>query len=306
MRVECSREALFYTDEGKGDASLRCLLCPNECVMPEGQTGRCHVRVNSGGVLHAASYGAISALALDPIEKKPLAHFFPGSRILSAGSFGCNLSCKFCQNHEISQRGISGSEGRDSGGRSASYMSPEELVRSALDARPGGNIGLAYTYNEPFVGYEFVRDTAERVKDAGLVNVLVTNGYVNHEPLVALMPFIDAINVDLKSFSDSFYRYMCGGKLTPVMHSVETIAKDFPSCHIEITTLVIPGLNSSKDEIESLASWLASISTNIPLHLSRHHPDYLLPSPEPIAREEIMELAEIARFHLRTVYCGNM
>ena len=185
-------------------------------------------------------------------------------------------------------------------------MSPDELVKAALDARQSGNIGLAYTYNEPFVGYEFVKDTAMLIKDAGLQNVLVTNGYINHEPLVALMPFIDAINVDLKSFSDSFYRCICAGKLSPVMKNIETIAKNFPSCHIEITTLVIPGLNSSKDEIESLASWLASISSDIPLHLSRHHPDYLLPSPEPISREGILGLAEVARFHLRSVFCGNM
>ena len=299
MSADDFHEALFYGKEGNGDTSLRCFLCPNLCTIQEGSAGRCHVRVNEGGVLRAASYGVVSALSLDPIEKKPFAQFFPGTRILSTGSYGCNLSCKFCQNHEISQRGPTGVE-------SSSYMSPEELVKAALDAQSGGNIGLAYTYNEPFVGYEFVKDTALLIKDAGLHNVLVTNGYVNHEPLVALMPFIDAINVDLKSFSDSFYRFICGGKLSPVMKNIETIAKNFPSCHIEITTLVIPGLNSSKDEIESLASWLASISSDIPLHLSRHHPDYLLPSPESISREELLDLAEVARFHLRTVLCGNM
>ena len=306
MSADNFHKALFYTKESLGSTLLRCLLCPNECSIPEGKAGRCHVRVNSGGILQAASYGAVSALALDPIEKKPFTQFFPGSRILSTGNYGCNLSCKFCQNHEISQQGLTDGDGGDGGRRRTSYMSPEALAKAALDARPRGNIGLAYTYNEPFVGYEFIKDTALLVKDAGLQNVLVSNGYVNHEPLVALMPFIDAINVDLKSFSDSFYRFMCGGKLTPVMKTIETIVKDFPSCHIEITTLVIPGLNSSRDEIDSLSLWLASLSSDIPLHLSRHHPDYHLPSPEPIGRNEIRELAEVARFHLRTVLCGNM
>ena len=287
--------------------SVRCGLCPNRCSISEGRAGRCRVRINEGGSLVAAAYGVVSSLALDPIEKKPLAHFCPGSFILSLGSFGCNLSCKFCQNYEISQSGIPAeSLERTFAGRAFARHTPEELVAEARTLIPRGNIGLAYTYNEPFTNFEFVFDTAVLAHQAGLRNVLVTNGYVNPEPLAEIAPHIDAMNIDLKSWTDSFYREVCGGGIEPVKATIETLSAKYPSCHIEIATLVIPGFNSSREEIAALSSWLASISPDIPLHLTRHHPDYLMSSPSPIEVLELFELADLAREKLHFVHCGNI
>lgn len=302
MRSDEAPEARFYKAERAGNPAVRCLLCPHVCLIPDGGTGLCRARHNDGGTLRAAGYGIVSSLALDPIEKKPLAHFFPGSRILSVGGYGCNLSCKFCQNHEISQRDIP----HQAGAVEPTRLTPLGLVEAALFERKRGNIGIAYTYNEPFVGYEFVFDAATLARGRGLKNVLVTNGYVNGEPLAEMLPLIDAMNIDLKSMSDSFYRRMCGGRLSPVMETIETAIARYPSCHVEVTTLVIPDLNSSREEIGSLAAWLASISPEIPLHLSRHHPDYLMPNPEPISRDDLFSLADLAREHLSSVHCGNV
>jgi len=281
------------------DSAVECLLCPNACVIPDGAAGRCRVRRNEGGILHAESYGVISSLALDPVEKKPLFHFYPGSNILSAGSWGCNLSCRFCQNHEISQTGCPAVSERSGGKR----LSPDGLVRAALDSVPDGNIGLAFTYNEPFVSFEYVFDTAILAREKGLKTVLVTNGYVNPGPLAELLPHVDAMNIDLKAFTDTFYRKICGGHLEPVL---ETIRASAASCHVEVTTLVIPGLNSGPAEIDALASALASISPDIPLHLNRHHPAYRMAEPSPISASELHALAGIARRHLSNVHCGNL
>ena len=303
----CLHEALFYETVGKDEqnnlalpGTVRCLLCPHRCLIAEGRRGRCRIRKNEGGRLFAAGYGFVSALALDPVEKKPLARFHPGSYILSVGQYGCNLSCLFCQNHEISQVGI---PVPDSGRDRAGVLSPESLVSSALAAVPRGNIGLAYTYNEPLTGYEFVCDTAIRIHEVGLKNVLVTNGYINPEPLTEILPYIDAMNIDLKSFRDSFYRETCGGGLDPVLDAISVSAR---ICHVEIATLIIPGLNSSTAEIDELSAWIASVSPEIPLHLNRHHPDFRMQEPVPITREELFSLAEIAKKHLKYVYTGNI
>ena len=297
-------EAFFYEPysgkETSGEKTVRCLLCPHKCVIRDGGTGRCRVRTNSGGVLYATSYGRVSSLALDPVEKKPLVQFHPGSFILSAGSWGCNLGCLFCQNHEISQTGVPEKESSRFYDR---FFTSESLVQAALDTVSQGNIGLAYTYNEPFCGYEFVYDTSMLVRKAGLKNVLVTNGYVNLDPLKKILPYTDAMNIDLKAFTDSFYRKICGGTLKPVL---DTIAASVAICHVEVTTLVIPGHNSSPDEINSIASWLASVSPEVPLHLNRHHPDWLMSEPAPISRDELYALADIARRHLKYVYTGNL
>lgn len=290
--------ALFF--EKETSSRVRCLLCPHRCVIAEGESGHCHARINSLGILYAQTYGVVSSLALDPIEKKPLAHFYPGSQILSFGSFGCNLSCLFCQNHEISQTGVPESKGKIP---SYKIMTAEQLVRMALEAVPLGNIGIAYTYNEPLISYEFVYDTSVLVRDSGLKNVLVTNGYINSEPLAAILPFIDAMNIDLKAFTNSFYQKICGGKLNPVL---ETIAACVGRTHVEVTTLVIPGHNSAPDEIDRLSSALASISPDIPLHLNRHHSDYRMAEPAPIRHDELLVLASIARRHLTHVHCGNI
>ena len=284
--------AQFYSKSG--ELSVTCELCPHRCIIGAGKTGRCHVRENVGGELFARMYGVVPSLSLDPIEKKPLYHFHPGSFILSAGGFGCNLSCRFCQNYEISQTG---------GPPDAATITSETLVTAALDALKRKNIGIAYTYNEPLVNYEFVYDTAVLAHRAALKNVLVTNGFINPEPMKKLLPFIDAMNIDLKAFTDSFYKKICGGHLDPVL---STISLCVPSCHIEVTTLVIPGSNSDPAEIDALASWLASVSPEIPLHLNRHHPSFLMAEPAPISREALLALGTIARAHLKYVHCGNI
>ncbi len=283
---------------------IRCLLCPHECVLSEGGTGRCRVRTNRYGVLRAVSYGHVSSVSLDPVEKKPLAHFYPGSYILSVGGWGCNLGCQFCQNHEISQQGVPvlKNTGRKTL-RGDRVFSSDELVALALETLHEGNIGIAYTYNEPFCGYEFMFDTARKVRDAGLKNVIVTNGYVLREPLERILPYVDAMNIDLKAFTDRFYRKICGGTIEPVLDAIRIAAG---RTHVEITTLVIPGLNSSPEEIDALASWIAAISPDIPLHLNRHHPDWKMTEPEPITRDDLFALSAVARNRLVNVHVGNI
>jgi len=288
--------AMFYR-KGEG-TTVDCELCPHRCVLIDGASGRCHARTNRGGTLYARTYGIISALAVDPIEKKPLAHFHPGTSILSVGSYGCNLRCLFCQNHEISQTGAPAAPTGK-----VLELTPADLVQAALEAVPRGNIGVAYTYNEPLVGFEFVLDTARLARSAGLLNVLVTNGYINPEPLKQLVPYIDAMNIDLKAFTDGFYHSLCGGTLAPVLAA---IAASVPRCHVEVTTLIIPGHNSDPAEIDALSAALAAISAEIPLHLNRHHPDWRMREGLPVTREDLFALADIARRHLRNVHCGNI
>lgn len=295
--------AIYY--EELDNRRVRCHLCPHHCNIPSGHTGICGVRHNHDGVLVAESYGQITALALDPIEKKPLARFHPGSLILSAGSYGCNLKCSFCQNHTISMsRKQAAKQDPFRIGRSRSvYISPEDLVEKAIDLVPEGNVGIAYTYNEPLISYEYVYDCSRLARKNGLKNVLVSNGYVSQEPLRRLLPFIDAMNIDLKSFGDEFYREICGGVSQHVKNTIEMAAK---SCHVEVTTLIIPGLNGSEEEMEDLVSWLSSLSPDIPLHLSRFFPNYKMLDRPPTPPEKIYSLVDIAREYLRYVYTGNL
>lgn len=282
------------------DHEVGCTLCPHNCRIKPGSRGICQVRRNLDGRLIAESYGQITSLALDPIEKKPLYRFHPGSMILSAGSYGCNFRCGFCQNWSISQEKAP-----------SRLILPEKLVslaRQAADQADGraacrGNIGLAFTYNEPLVGFEYVLDTARLAHQDGLVNVLVTNGSINPEPMGELLPWIDAMNIDLKAWQPSFYGKVCHGSLQPVL---DTIAQCAPRCHVEVTTLLIPGLNDQDDDIISMARWLASIRTDIPLHLTRHHPDYQMNDQQPISRMRLLHLVELARQSLLFVYPGNL
>jgi len=269
-----------------------CRLCPHYCHIKPDHHGRCLGRVNHDGILYAESYGQITSIALDPIEKKPLKRFFPGSTILSVGSYGCNLACEFCQNWQISQRHAE-----------SHYYPPQELVDIALAEQVNGNIGIAFTYNEPFITFEYVLDTSRLAHQAGLKTVLVTNGLVNPEPLQEILPHIDAMNIDLKAFHAAFYNRYCHGPLEPVKRTIETAAR---VCHVELTTLLIPGLNDDEDEIEQLASWVASIDRLIPLHLTRHHPAYKMTQPGPISIDRLQMLAKIARRHLSDVYLGNI
>lgn len=290
---DAARPAMFYAQTEKG--GVRCALCPHNCNIPENKAGICGVRKNMGEALWAAGYGRFSALALDPIEKKPLYRFHPGKRILSVGGFGCNLRCPFCQNCDISI-------GYENALRGAEYGSPEQIAALARETVSDGNIGVAYTYNEPLIGIEFVYDCARLVREAGLYNILVTNGYVKREPLETLLPWIDAMNIDLKGFTDNFYKKL-RGSLEPVRETIEASHK---RCHMEITTLIIPGENDSAEEIESLARWIASLNPEIPLHLTRFFPRYQYSDKPATPQETVYRLSEIARKHLTNVFLGNI
>lgn len=270
-----------------------CGLCFRRCVLGEGQTGFCRARANRGGTVVPLNYGKVVSLALDPIEKKPLRRFHPGAPVLSVGSFGCNLRCPFCQNHAISMAGA--------GELRSEELSPEALAALAEELKPRGNLGAAYTYNEPLVGYEYIRDCAEAVRARGMSNVLVTNGTVEEAPWRALLPLIDAANIDLKGFTEAWYQRL-GGDLETVKRNIAIAAE---SCHVEVTTLLVPGENDSEDEIRALARWLAGVSPDIPLHISRFFPRYRMTDRPPTPAETVYRLADAARETLRYVYTGN-
>lgn len=272
--------------------SVSCDLCFHRCKLDEGQTGVCRARANRKGRIVPLNYGRITALALDPIEKKPLRRFHPGSMVLSVGSFGCNLRCLFCQNAEIAAAGEE---------IPARACPPETLVQEAMRLRSQGNIGVAYTYNEPLVGYEYVRDCAALVRRAGLYNVLVTNGTIEVAPWQALLPLIDAVNIDLKGFTEPWYRAL-GGDLETVKRSIALAAEN---CHVEVTTLIVPGENDGMEEMEALSRWLASVGADIPLNVSRFFPRHRMTDRPPTPVETVYRLADAAREHLQFVYTGN-
>jgi len=270
-----------------------CPVCPHHCHLEEGQRGFCNARINDHGKVICDNYGKITSMALDPIEKKPLNRFMPGSRILSIGSFGCNLRCPFCQNHTISM----------SCGENQSIMpvTPMQLTQQALSLRESGNIGVAYTYNEPLIGFEYILDSAKLVHGEGMKNVIVSNGYIEEEPLLTLLPFIDAMNIDLKGFTETFYQKL-RGDLETVKRTIRIAAQH---THVEVTTLIVPDENDSEAEIEELAAWLASVDEKIPLHLSRFFPLYAYANKTATSVNQIYRLADVARKHLRYVYTGN-
>jgi len=265
----------------------------HHCRLKPGQWGICRARRNEGGRAVCKNYGIISSLALDPIEKKPLKMFYPGSVILSAGGFGCNMRCPFCQNHEISMTG----PGEDG----ACFLSPRELAGKALEYRDRGNIGVAFTYNEPLVGWEYVLDTAKLVRDMGMKNVLVTNGTASSWVLEKLLPYIDAMNIDLKGFQEEYYRKL-GGSLQTVK---EFIAQASAGCHVELTTLIVPGENDEVCHMEEEARWIASLGQEIPLHVTRFFPRYHMQDREATDVGKIYRLAETAGKYLKNVFVGN-
>lgn len=274
--------------------AVHCGLCPWNCRIADGALGRCRVRGNQDGRLLALTYGRVSSVALDPIEKKPLYHFHPGTTILSLGSNGCNFDCQFCQNWQISQRESE-----------LTSLAPTAAAALAADApaRDYRCIGIAYTYSEPAIWAEYVRDTARLVHERGLVNVMVTNGYINPEPLAELLPLIDAWNIDVKAFSEDYYRNVCGGRLEPVKETVAAVQAG--GAHLEVTTLIVPGHNDSPSEIDALVDWLAALSPEIPLHISRYFPNYrLTTAPTPV--ETLLRIRDQARRKLQYVHIGNV
>lgn len=284
------------TDAGEaGCGRAVCRICPHRCSLAEGAVGRCRARVARDGEVVSLNYGLATSLALDPIEKKPLARFHPGSTVLSVGSFGCNLSCPFCQNASIAQAGEHEVRWR--------RVEPGELVEQALRLADRGCIGIAYTYNEPLVGFEFVRDCARLAHEAGLLNVVVSNGMICDEPLEELVPLIDAANIDLKGFSQDFYD-LVGGEYLTVCRTIERLAAA-PSCHLEVTTLVIPGLNDDVGQIAEAARWLASLDPGIIYHLTRFFPQHRMADRPPTPISTLREAADAARRYLRDVRLGN-
>lgn len=284
--------------------ALACETCFRRCVMEEGQTGFCRARANLGGRIvplgYAGGLGRLSALALDPIEKKPLARFMPGSMVLSVGGWGCNMRCSFCQNHAISWCGVPGL-GADSAG-----ISPGELAARAFALKNRGNIGVAYTYNEPLVAWEYVRDCARLVREAGMKNVIVSNGCVLPAVMQKLLPYTDAVNIDLKCFSADSYRQL-GGDLKSVKESIRLChAYGGGSCHVELTTLIVPGFNDGEDEMAEEASWVASLARDIPLHLTRFFPRWQMQDRPPTPVGTLHRLADIARRELSDVLLGNV
>ena len=279
----------------------RCGVCFRHCEIKDGALGFCGARTASSGQVGCYNYGRVTALALDPIEKKPFARFFPGSMILSAGSFGCNLRCPFCQNHEISW-----SEEAAAFAEKAEYISPEQLARTALLTRPRGNIGLAFTYNEPLIGYEYVLDSARLAKAQGLKTVMVTNGTAKLSVLGELAPYIDAMNIDLKGFTDRYYRDVLGGSLDQVKAFITEAVK---YCHVELTTLIVPGENDSEEEMRSLSLWVSSLrkpgEESVPLHISRFFPRFHMTDRGATDIKTVYALAQTARENLEFVYTGN-
>ena len=285
------REALYY--QLRDDGRVHCRLCPHHCLLKDGDRGVCRVRQHLNGVLYTFNYGQAASYALDPIEKKPLYHYYPGSYLFSLGALGCNLECAYCQNWQISQREAPTID-----------LGPSDAVSLALRARrqQPASIGIAYTYSEPSVWFEFVFDTARLARGAGLRNVMVTNGYLELEPLQELLGFMDAFNVDVKSFDSHFYKKVCHGQLQPVLRFVEAVHA--AGKHVEVTNLIVPSLNDSDEQIGALVDWLADISPSIPLHFSRYFPDYRLDLP-PTPLGTLERARETALRKLRYVYLGN-
>ena len=270
-----------------------CPVCPHHCALAEGETGRCRARAARNGAVVSLNYGQVASMALDPVEKKPFARWMTGKFILSVGSFGCNLRCPFCQNDAISQAGAA---------FPTTEVSPNELARLAKELIPRGNVGVAFTYNEPLIGYEYVRDTARLLKAAGLSAAVVTNGCMAPRLFRELLPLVDAFNIDLKGWRSSFYDWV-GGDLAAVKENIRQAAA---AAHVEVTTLIVPGKNDDLADMEAEAAWLAEISPELPLHISRYFPRFLTTEIPATPVAVIHRLAEVARRHLRYVYEGNV
>ena len=283
---------MYYKKDKSG---VECNLCPHRCKLDNNRMGFCGTRKAEDDELYSLNYGEVTSIALDPIEKKPLYHFKPGSKIISVGSFGCNFKCGFCQNASISQNMAE-----------SQFIPVETLVKLALEYKKEGNIGIAFTYNEPTVWFEYIYDTIniikknEKYKDIDVI--LVSNGYINDDAFKLILPGISAVNIDLKAFSADFYRNVCKGEMEYVKNSIIEASK---YCHVEITNLIIEGYNDDEEEIEALSKWLSSINKDIPLHLSRYFPAYKF-KVKSTSPEKMLRAYDIASNYLNYVYIGNM
>lgn len=295
--VEISKEgfhpAKYY--EKLSGGIVQCNLCPNRCILSKGQIGLCKARKNIEGELYSMTYGRLSSVHVDPIEKKPFFHVLPGSKAFSIAGTGCNLRCNFCQNWQISQV--------FPGDVQTKEATPEEVVEAAIQS---GAESIAFTYNEPTVFYEYMFDVAKLAKDKGLKTVVVSAGYINPEPLKELLPYIDAYKVDLKAFKDSFYQKLTGGRLEPVLETIKIIEQS--GTWLEIVNLLIPGENDSEEEIRGMAKWIKeNLGDEVPLHFSRFHPMYKLQNLPPTPNETVIRAREIAMEEgLKYVYTGNV
>ena len=289
------KEAMCYRKvEGK---IVDCLLCNHRCRIPEGGRGICGVRENAGGVLYTRSYGQAISAHVDPIEKKPIFHLAPGSDSFSFATVGCNFRCGFCQNWQISQV----KEARRLG-FSPTSLSPADIVKSAVRNRCAS---ISYTYTEPTIFFEYAYETSALAKEKGLYNIFVTNGYMTEEAIEAIRPYLDAANVDLKAFSETYYREICGAKLGAVLRSIEKMKA--LGIWVEITTLILPHLNDSENELKGIASFIAGVGAEIPWHISRFHPDYRMTDLEATPPETLERAYEIGKeAGLRYVYIGNV
>jgi len=286
-------KASYYKEIG--EKKVQCLLCPQNCIMGENKTGLCKVRKNINGDLYAENYGVVAARNIDPIEKKPLYHYHPGENIVSIGTVGCNMHCLFCQNCEISQVGISEAY-------YAKYVEPEAIVKEAAGIE--NNIGIAFTYNEPGIWFEYIRDVAILVRKKGLKNVMVSNGYINEIPRREIIELMDAFNIDLKGFSEDFYETQTFSSLAPVLDTIREIS--LTGKHLEITNLVVPLLNDEPELFEEMVKWIATeTGKNTVLHLSKYFPRYKKTLPETPATT-LEQFYYIARKHLNYIYLGNL
>jgi pyruvate formate lyase activating enzyme len=287
------KEAFFY--KKLEDKKVQCELCPNNCQINPGKHGTCRVRKNVDGTLFTENYGKVCSISFDPIEKKPLYHFYPGKSILSIGSVGCNLHCRFCQNWNISQYSVSDSQ-------ILKDLHEDEAVLMAQ--KHPGNIGIAFTYNEPTIWYEYMFDMATAFHQNNMKNVVVSNGYINPYPLERLLPLIDAFNIDLKAYSEDFYKNLTNSALEPVKNTLKAIKKSGKL--LEITNLVIPEYNDDKKLFHEMISWIAGeLGKDTILHLSRYFPQYKMEAP-PTPIQKLKELFDIARYKLPYVYLGNV
>jgi pyruvate formate lyase activating enzyme len=293
INLDLMKKALWWSVVD--GSTLKCDLCPHNCLLSDGQSGICRIRINKEGILYSSIYGLISAIHVDPVEKKPLYHFYPGSKILSIGTVGCNLRCRFCQNCEISQVSV----------KEAGFLrnhTSNEITE--FSANSPNSIGVAFTYNEPAIWFEYVMDVAKSIHELGQKNVMVTNGFINPSPLDSLLEVMDAFSVDLKGFEESFYRKLTSASLKPVLATLVKIRES--AKHLEIVNLVIPGLNDDPVLFEKMIHWIESnLGSETVLHLSAYYPRYLATQP-PTPASVLRKLSYIAKERLSYVYTGNL